>query len=484
MNAAAMLRRGLRLTPHKERPFERPLRVLPPPRTASVALDQGSGVEAEPLVGPGTAVWLGTRIAAGREAAADLHSPVSGVVREVTLGPTPRGRGRCIVIDGDGRDEREPGLAPLGTDAADPDALLIRIAAAGIAGLGGAAFPTATKLSLARAAQAGLLLLNGAECEPWICCDDALMRERADVVLRGAQLMLAACGASRAVIAIEDDKPEALRALEMALEVTADPRLEVQVLPARFPLGAEAPLVAAVTGREVPLNGLPPDVGVLCQNVGTAAALATLASDGLPLVSRIVTVTGSGVREPANVEARIGTPIADLVAACGGYRDQPVRLVAGGNMTGRALDGDAAPVTKGLNCVLVATADDLPARPAELPCIRCGDCASVCPARLLPQQLHVAARTGDDTALARYGLAACIECGCCDWVCPSAIPLTERFRAARERQRLHEEERRRAVEARNRHERHQRRLLEQAEAERREFEDARRRAREHAAGRD
>jgi len=482
MSAGGTLQRGLRLAPHKERPFERPLRVLPPPRTAIVALDQGSGEEAQPLIGPGTTVRLGTRIAAGRGASTDLHAPVSGVVRAVTAAPTPRGRGRCIVIDGDGRDEREPRIVPPNQDAAEADALLDRIAAAGIAGLGGAAFPTAAKLSLARAARANLLLLNGAECEPWICCDDALMRERAGTVLRGAQLMLAACGAARAVIAVEDDKPEALHALESALALTSDPRLELQVLPTRFPLGAEGPLVTAVTGREVPLGGLPPDVGVLCQNVGTAAAIAMLERDGMPLLSRIVTVTGGGVREPANVEARIGTPIAELIAACGGYRDQPVRLVAGGSLTGRALAGDAAPVTKGLNCVLVATADDLPARPAEVPCIRCGDCASVCPAGLLPQQLHVAALGDDAVGLTRFGLAACIECGCCDYVCPSAIPLTSRFHAARERQRLHDDERRRALEARGHYERRQRRLAEQAEAERRAFEDARRRARAPDAG--
>jgi electron transport complex protein RnfC len=278
---------------------------------------------------------------------------------------------------------------------------------------------------------------------------------------------------------VEDDKPQSIAALAAAVSSACDARLEVRTIPAVFPLGAEGLLVAAVTGREVPHDGLPPQVGVVCQNVGTAAAVARLVSDGTPCVSRIVTVTGSAVCRPANVEARIGTPVAELIAACGGYAQTPAaqRLVAGGSLTGQALPTDAVAVTKGLNCVIVAGADDLPARPAEMPCIRCGDCATACPVGLLPQQLHRAAQTDDAASLARHGLADCIECGCCDYVCPSAIPLTARFRAARGRLRLREQERRRALEARERYERHRARLARQAEDERRAFEDARRRAR-------
>jgi len=476
MNRYAGLRGGLRLESHKTRPFERPLVVAAPPDTAVLALDQGSGEESEPVVRPGQAVRVGTVVAAGRGAAAELHSPVSGTVCDVALRPTVRGTGRCIVIDSDGREEREAQLAPLDWRAMDAVALLGHIAAAGIAGLGGGSFPTAAKLGLARTAGVRSLLLNGAECEPWICCDDALMRDRAADVVLGAQVMLAACGAERCTIAVEDDKPQGIAAIESALTAAADSRLTVMVLPAIFPLGAEGPLVTAVTGQEVPRDGLPPDVGVVCQNVGTAAAVARLVRDGLPLVSRIVTVTGGGLRQPANVEARIGTPLAELIEACGGYRGAKWRLIAGGSLTGRALATDAVPVTKGLNCALVAAADDLPARVPEMPCIRCGDCAVVCPSGLLPQQLHVAAQADDASALARFGLGACIECGCCDHVCPSAIPLTSRFRAARERQHLRQAERQRALDARERYERHQRRLAEQADAEHRAFDAARRRA--------
>lgn len=477
------MRGGLRLDGHKSRPMEHPVVVAAAPQVAVLALDQGSGVEAVPLVTPGTAVHVGTRVGAGRGTAADLHSPISGLVRDVAVLPTPLGPGRCIVIDSDGRDEPDPDFAPFDWKALDGGELIDRLAAGGIAGLGGAAFPAAAKLALGREASVERLLLNGAECEPWICCDDALMRERASEVVLGAQIMLAACGAARASLAIEDDKPEAIAALDAAIAACGDERLEVVALPAVFPLGAEGPLIAAVTGREVPHDGLPPQVGVVCQNVGTAAAAARLVSEGRPCIARIVTVTGGGVQRPANVEARIGTPVSELVAACGGYVDAPssLRLIAGGSLTGRALQTDSAAVTKGLNCILVATTSDLPPRGPEMPCIRCGDCATVCPAALLPQQLHRVARTDDADGLARFGLADCIECGCCDYVCPSAIPLTSRFRAARERQRLHELERRNASEARARYERHQRRLAAEAERERQSFEDARRRARGEAA---
>jgi len=479
VNGRPAIRGGLRLDGHKSRPLTRPILAVPAPRTAILALDQGSGEPSQPLLDPGATVRAGTRVASGCGASADLHAPISGRLREYATLPTANGPGRCLVIEGDDRDEPDPALAAIEWRALDADALLERLAGGGVAGLGGAAFPAAGKLALARAAGVEWLILNGAECEPWICCDDALMRERAADVVLGAQVMLAACGAARATIAVEDDKPEALAALAAALAATPDAPIEIRALPAIFPLGAEGQLIAAVTGREVPHDGLPPRVGVVCQNVGTAAAVADLVSRGTPCISRIVTVSGSGVQAPANVQARIGTPIAELIAACGGYSPErsPERLVAGGSLTGRPLASDSVPVTKGLNCVIVAAAGDLPPRAAEMPCIRCGDCAAVCPVALLPQQLHRAAQAGDAAGLARFGLADCIECGCCDYVCPSAIPLTARFRAARERSRLHEQERHRALEARERYERHRARLARRAEEERSAFEQARRLAR-------
>ncbi len=480
MTARRSFPAGLRLPPSKSGPMQRPLRITPPPLHAVVSMDQGNGRAAEPIVAAGDRVRIGTTIGRSTsDVAVDVHSPIAGVVRSLELRPIP-GPGAsslCVLIDADGSGESEYGSTRLEWQTMPADQLLARIRAAGIAGLGGAAFPTHAKIAAARTQSATHLVLNGAECEPWICCDDALMRERADDVVLGAQVILQACGATQCTIAVEDDKPEAIAAIERALALATDARISLQPLPAVYPAGAERQLLAAVTGREIPTGALPPSVGLLCQNVGTAAAVGRLVRTGEPLTRRIVTVTGSGVSEPANVEACIGTPIADLVAACGGYGPGPLRLIAGGSMTGRALASDDVPLTQGVNCVLVATAADLRQRGSEMPCIRCGDCATVCPAGLLPQSLLRAVAANDEHGLDRYGLADCIECGCCDYVCPSQIPLTARFVAARHAQSLRLDQQRRASDARERFAKHQLRLAEAAEAERRAFEEARRRAR-------
>lgn len=476
---------GLRLESHKAQAMQQRLRAAAAPACAVIALDQGRG-GADPVVAPGDKVFVGTPIArpAGR-AAATLHSPVCGRVREIAQRETaaPSGSGPCIVIDSDGSDARDPRIRAPALELLGPEDLIARILEAGIVGLGGAAYPTGAKLAAARERSVEHLVLNGAECEPWICCDDALMRERADDILFGTRIMMVACGARRATIAVEDDKPEAIEALRGALSALGDDRLDVVTLPALYPAGAERQLLVAVTGREVPHDAIPPSIGLLCQNVGTAAAVASWARSGEPCVGRVVTVTGSGVSEPANLEARIGTPLAALVADCGGYRGEPRRLIAGGSMTGIALATDDVALTKAMNCILVATTADLVPRGEEMPCIRCGDCASACPPGLLPQQLLRAVTSGGTAGLERYGLADCIECGCCDYVCPSRIPLTSRFRAAKAEARAHAAERQRAEDARRRYEQHQRRLAMQAETARQAFEEARRRARGDGAGR-
>jgi electron transport complex protein RnfC len=469
---------GLRLASHKPAVMRQHLRPATPPVRAVVALDQGAGGRADPLVEPGARVYLGTPIAQpARGPCATIHAPVSGIVRAIDSCETAHGGGPAIVIDNDGCDARDPHIAAPDLESLDGAALVEAIRRAGIVGLGGAAFPTGTKLAAARARSVEHLVLNGAECEPWISCDDALMHARPDDVALGAQVLMKASGASRTTIAIEDDKPAAIEALREALAALRDDRLQVTVLPATYPAGAERQLLTAVTGREVPHDALPPSIGLLCHNVGTAAAVAAWARTGEPCISRIVTVTGSAVAQPANLEARIGTPLAALVGDCGGYRGDARRLVAGGSMTGVALATDEAPLTKAMNCILVATGADLRGHGVEMPCIRCGDCAGVCPVGLLPQQLHRAVTNADAGQSARHGLADCIECGCCDYVCPSRIPLAARFRAARAGQRARDEDRQRADEARRRFEQHERRLALQAEAERRAFEEARRRAR-------
>jgi electron transport complex protein RnfC len=471
---------GLKLPSLKSGPMGRSIRVTAAPSVVALALDQGNGSPARPVVAVGDRVRVGTLVGRGDgDFAVDVHSTVAGVVRSLEVRPVAGAASTCpcLLVENDATLEREETPTPIDWQAASPAELLSRIRSAGIAGLGGAAFATHAKLAAARAAGVSHLVLNGAECEPWICCDDALMRERAADVVLGARVMQRVVDAARVTITIEDDKPEAIAAIEAALAAAGSAGLGVEVLPATYPAGAERQLLASVTGVEVPGGAWPPAAGLLCQNVGTAAAVARLVTAGEPPTHRIVTVTGSGVAEPANVEARLGTPIADLIEACGGYRGEPLRLIAGGNMTGRALPSDDAPVTQALNCVVVATATDLVPHGSEMPCIRCGDCASVCPAGLLPQSLLRAVLADDLPGLERHGLADCIECGCCDYVCPSRIPLTARFADARRERRLRLDDQRRAARARERYAGHERRLAAAAEAERREFEDARRRAR-------
>ena len=481
MRVAPAFPAGLALAPHKRLALQSPLASAAPPAIAIIALDQGNGRAAVASVTAGERVRFGQPIAIDPETRCNtVHATVAGKVLAIEPRPdgSEVGHGLCITIENDGSDSRDPEIAPLdGAERMEPEVLLARIANSGIVGLGGAAFPAAVKLAAARARGAGHLVLNGAECEPWICCDDALMRARAPRIVQGARLLLQATGAARCTLAVEDDKPEAIAALAGALAAAGDERIDLRTIAPVYPAGAERQLLATVTGIEVPSGCLPSDAGLLCHNVGTAAAVADFAATGIPCVRRVVTITGSGVAQPGNVDAWIGTPIADLVARHGGYVGAPERLIAGGTLTGRALASDEAGLTKAMNCLIAATAGDLAPRGDEAPCIRCGDCASVCPAGLLPQQLHRSAIVDDTESLARLGLLDCIECGCCDYVCPSHIALTQRFRVAKARRSSSDDEHRRAAEARIRFERHERRRIAAAQAERQAFDDARRRAR-------
>jgi electron transport complex protein RnfC len=432
------VRGGLLLDGHKRRSSASPLRTATAPAQVVLPLDQHTGLPAIALVTPGVDVRMGQPVAQSQsDMSAWIHSPVSGRVLAIEPRPAPHHGGEpapSIVIANDGKDEKDPSNLAVEFQSLDPVDLCEHIARGGIVGLGGATFPTAMKLLQARRAEHVHLILNGVECEPWISCDDVLMRERAQDVVLGARILCRALGASKCTVAIESDMPEAQKAIREALKSGEAHDIAVASVPSIYPAGGERQLITTLTGLEVPADGLPSDIGMVCQNVGTAAAVARWIRDGEPLIRRIVTLTGSGVREPINLEVRIGTLISDLIASCGGYQSAVTELIMGGSMMGAALPRDDVPVIKGTNCVIAATSTDFRRRGTEMPCIRCGDCAKVCPAALLPQQLHWYAHNDlgrDLPALQRHGLLECIECGCCDHVCPSQIPLAQRFREAK-----------------------------------------------------
>lgn len=426
---------GLQLEGHKHRSTRTPLRAATPPAEVVLALDQHTGFPAVALVKTGDTVALGQPIAQPHaELSAWIHAPVSG--RVIALEPRPAahhggGLAPSIVIANDGDERKHGANQPVAFEQMDAYELCEHIGRGGIVGLGGATFPTAAKLLQAKPTHGIHLILNGVECEPWISCDDMLMRERALDVILGARIFCHALGAAQCTIAIESDMPEAQAALRTALSAAQITEITLAMVPNRYPAGGERQLITTITDLEVPADGLPSDVGVVCQNVGTAAAVARWIRDGEPLIERIVTVTGSAVREPANLDVRLGTSIRSIIEDCGGIDAAKCELVMGGSMMGIDLSGSDMPVSKATNCIVAATAVDFQARGPEMPCIRCGECAEVCPASLLPQQLHWYARGRDLPQLERHGLLDCIECGCCDYVCPSQIPLTQRFREAK-----------------------------------------------------
>ena len=420
---------GLDLPGHKAESTAGGLRRITPPPQLVLSLLQHAGLPAEACVGVGDTVARGQRIARVEGGSgADLHAPMAGVVAGIEARPLPGPGGLHVphvLLDTqvDGPTQTMPRLG----DEAPVDDIRARIRDAGIVGLGGAGFPTAGKLAVARAT----LVINGAECEPWIACDDALLREHADEVVRGARLMARVAGAGRVLLAVEDSMREALAACAEAVAVHGKNDVELVAVPTRYPEGGERQLIQVLTGREVPRGGLPRDIDVVVQNVATARAAWRAVALGEALLERVVTVTGPGVARPGNFFVPLGTPVSFLVGQAGGYTPLARRLMLGGPMMGIALPHDDFAIGKTHNCVLVLGDAQLRAGDDEMPCIRCGDCATVCPSRLLPQQLLWQARAGRLDEARDQGLFDCIECGCCDLACPSHIPLTQQFRLAK-----------------------------------------------------
>lgn len=456
-----------------------PLRSAPMPARVVLPLNQHAGTPATPCVTVGQRVLTGERIAtASGTLSADLHASISGHIAAIDA--------VAILITSDGLDEWQH-LAPLSWRDSDSETLLKRLDHSGVVGLGGAAFPAQIKARVRQRHAIDTLIINAAECEPYISCDDATLRAFADEVLEGARLIAHLAGAEKILAGIEDDTPEALAALRACLDdsssqhsSTGDTPVSIHVIPTRYPSGGERQLIQRLLGREVPSGGLPADIGVLCHNPGTLRAALHAVRDGTPLVSRVVTLSGEALQRPGNVIARLGTPLIDLLKFAGLDISHLHRLIRGGPLMGQALSDLNTPLTKGTNCLIAATQQELPDPAAEMPCIRCAACEEVCPAGLLPQQLYWLTKSQEHDKAERWHLFDCIECAACEYVCPSHIPLVGYYRASKDAIRQQRLEAARADHARHRFELRQARLA-RDEAEKQARRAARKKAANHKA---
>ena len=400
------------------------------PKQVVIPMSQHIGVPCTPLVKAGDKGLRGQKIGDGEGLCVPVHTSVSGTV--VAVEPRPHASGKkvmSVVIDNDFQDTTIPApAASLSPEQMDPDTILGLIREAGIVGMGGAAFPGNVK-ALSAMGKVDTLIANACECEPYITSDDTLLRTNPEQVLRGMQILQPVVGAKRAVLAVEDNKPEAIAKVRPML---ADfPGIELEVLPTRYPQGAEKQLIQAVTGREVPPGQLPVSVNCAVFNVSTFAAIYRAVELGVPVTSRIVTVSGEAIREPQNFIVRIGTPFRDLIEVAGGLNEATERVICGGPMMGLSQGDLSIPVMKSTNCVLCLLKDRNAA--AENPvCLRCGKCVGVCPMRLQPLYLYRYQRAGNLNELERLHVTDCIECGSCAFTCPGKLPLVETIRAGKQ----------------------------------------------------
>lgn len=428
IQAPYRVRGGVHPVYRKDRTRGNAIVDLPPPALLRVSMTQHLGAPARPVVKKGDTVARGQLIgeAAGFISAA-VHAPTSGTVKAVQDERTPAGSTAATVqIEPDGEDRWVEGLEGM-SDWAQADAKTIvgKVGAAGIAGMGGAGFPTHVKLSPPPDKPIDTLILNGAECEPYLTADHRLMIEHASGIVQGLEIVRHVLGAGAVRVAIEDNKPEAIAAMEQALAGVAGD-VALVILETGYPQGAEKQQIYAITGREVPSAGLPMDVGCLVENVGTALSVRDAVLAGRPLTERVTTVTGTPVRAPGNVRARLGTPYADLLAACGGG-EAFAKIIAGGPMMGLAQPGLDATTTKTASGLLFLAPGEI-ATYSSMPCIGCGRCIVACPMLLMPAELSQFLEAEDYEGAEGLNVMDCIECGCCSFSCPAHRPLVQHMK--------------------------------------------------------
>lgn len=480
---------GVHPPEHKHQSLQLPLGNLPLPPVLVIPLNQHMGTPAQPVVQVGERVLAGQLIgAADGTFSANTHASTSGTVIAIEERAIPHPSGmnsESVVIEPDGKNEWIELTPCEDYRSLDRLTLLDKIRAAGVAGLGGAGFPTAVKLAPKSTQVIDTLILNGAECEPYITADDMLMQVRAAELVAGTLLLSHILHHPKnLLIGIEDNKPKAIAAVKAAVAGAAvtDPEaanIQVVVFPTKYPSGGAKQLIQILTGREIPSGHHSADIGVICVNVGTAVSAWRAVRFGEPLVARVATVVGDALGTQRNIDVLFGTPISYVLAQHGFNANNASRVVMGGPMMGFTLLDLDAPVIKTTNCILAPSKQELPEPQPAQACIRCGMCAEVCPASLLPQQLFWYAQAEDFDRLESHNLFDCIECGACSYVCPSTIPLVQYYRAAKGSIRLHEIEKEKSDRSRQRFEFRQQRIAKE-EAEKEAKRVARQKAAEEA----
>ncbi len=444
---------GLTLPAQKSLSSEAPIRSAGIPPRLFYPLALASGLRAVPIVNAGDYVKSGTPLALCPQG---FDPPIcatsSGTILSLEALMSSSSDDPMMVLETDGLDLKAPALTPLIGKERSPENVIRRLHECGVLGMGGAGFPTAQKIrNLSGAFQ--LLIINGAECEPFLTCDERAIRENPGELLRAGESLAHIFNIPRVVVAVESSRSEALNALKREFESGTFSLSGLFALPDRYPAGGERQLIQTVSGLELPAGTHPVDQGILCLNVQTLLAVSKAIDQGECLRSRIVTVSGHGIQEPSNLKVLIGTPIGYLLECCGGVKEGKQQLILGGPMMGLSVPSTEMPITKTSSALLVLDDTDLRAPPlsTEHPCIRCGTCSDACPQGLLPQNLHDQVKARRMAELESLHLLDCIECGCCDVVCPSLIPLTERFRAGKKQLRRYLSDEKLARKAQNRH---------------------------------
>lgn len=417
--------------PEEKITSQKPIQELPHPKRVVIPLSQHTGAPAKPVVKIGEKVKTGQRIGEAQgPISSTIHASLSGKVIDISAYPHPLGPpSLAIAIESDGKDEYHPDIKHNNEYfRLHPNEIKEIIREAGIVGLGGAAFPTHVKLSPPEDKWIDTVILNGCECEPYLTCDHRLMVEKTYEIIEGLKIIARTLEVTSCYIGIERNKEDAIRVVRK--EIRNEANMEVVPLRTKYPQGSEKQLVKAILNREVPSGGLPLNVGVVVQNVGTALAISEAVRKGRPLIERVVTVTGKGIKNPANLRIRIGTLFQDVIDYCGGFREKPGKIIMGGPLMGFSQYTTQVPVIKGTTGILVLPEEEVE-EIRERSCIRCSRCVDVCPMDILPNLIAQYARKDRFDWAEKYGALDCMECGVCAYVCPAKIPLIQLIKYAK-----------------------------------------------------